>query len=190
MPEENLDDEIIVCPKCKLDDPGDWSQCKGSCPMPESPHYKKPIFENFVDTWGTWNRFKVLETSKVFKDWLAEVSTIVMEGWTLKVYNVAKFIKLDMVKDGQRRVFAFVKKSTGDIHCPATSSQAFDHFVGNICDPETRLSVLGPLGVTSHWSWLPTHPDYNPSKELDLSDISDYNNSDSDDNEDEDDAGE
>ena len=32
-------DEIIVCPKCKLDDPGDWTQCNGSCPMPESPHF-------------------------------------------------------------------------------------------------------------------------------------------------------
>ncbi len=35
------DDEVIVCPKCKLDDPGDWTQCNGSCPMPESPFYIK-----------------------------------------------------------------------------------------------------------------------------------------------------
>lgn len=29
----------IRCPKCSATSGGDWSQCKGACPMPLSPHY-------------------------------------------------------------------------------------------------------------------------------------------------------
>lgn len=32
--------EVIKCPKCGAESGDDWSQCKGSCPMPGSPHYK------------------------------------------------------------------------------------------------------------------------------------------------------
>ena len=28
-----------ICPKCKYRSGDDWNQCKGSCPMPMSPHY-------------------------------------------------------------------------------------------------------------------------------------------------------
>lgn len=31
------------CPKCDFTSGDDWSQCQGSCPMKESPHYKKPV---------------------------------------------------------------------------------------------------------------------------------------------------
>ena len=30
----------IVCPKCGCNSGDDWSQCRGSCPIPSSPHYK------------------------------------------------------------------------------------------------------------------------------------------------------
>lgn len=29
----------FVCPKCSATSGNDWSQCRGSCPMPMSPHY-------------------------------------------------------------------------------------------------------------------------------------------------------
>ena len=31
---------MIQCPKCKAVSGDDWSQCRGLCPMPGSPHYK------------------------------------------------------------------------------------------------------------------------------------------------------
>lgn len=30
---------MTTCPKCGADSGNNWSQCKGSCPMPGSPHY-------------------------------------------------------------------------------------------------------------------------------------------------------
>lgn len=36
------------CPKCGWDSGDDWSQCKGSCPMPMSPHYNKSDNPMFV----------------------------------------------------------------------------------------------------------------------------------------------
>jgi hypothetical protein len=32
------------CPKCKAVSGDSWAQCKGSCPMPGSPHYKPEGF--------------------------------------------------------------------------------------------------------------------------------------------------
>jgi hypothetical protein len=32
-------EEVILCPKCGSTSGNDWSQCKGSCPMPGSPDY-------------------------------------------------------------------------------------------------------------------------------------------------------
>jgi hypothetical protein len=29
----------MECPKCGYTSGDDWSQCRGSCPMPGSPHY-------------------------------------------------------------------------------------------------------------------------------------------------------
>lgn len=29
------------CPKCSATSGGDWSQCRGSCPMLDSPHYDR-----------------------------------------------------------------------------------------------------------------------------------------------------
>jgi hypothetical protein len=177
------EDEIIVCPKCKLDDPGDWSQCSGTCPMPESPHFKKAASPLAVslpkDTFGNWKRSHVCETSKVFLEWFRECEKIVLEGWTLKIKQAKKYVFVVMSNGFETRPFAFVKKSTGDIHTPATKNQPFDHFVGNICDPETRLSVLTPYGVEAHWAWLPTHPDYKES--LAMSSLSAYDTIDSED---------
>lgn len=32
----------MKCPKCGAISGDDWKQCKGSCPMPGSPHYDPP----------------------------------------------------------------------------------------------------------------------------------------------------
>ena len=29
----------MACPKCGATSGGDWSQCEGKCPMPNTPHY-------------------------------------------------------------------------------------------------------------------------------------------------------
>ncbi|MCK1543358.1 hypothetical protein IVB12_15690 [Bradyrhizobium sp. 179] len=31
---------MTTCPKCGATSGNDWSQCKGSCPLPGSPHHK------------------------------------------------------------------------------------------------------------------------------------------------------
>lgn len=31
------------CPKCKATSGDDWSQCRGDCPMPMSPHYSTTV---------------------------------------------------------------------------------------------------------------------------------------------------
>ena len=31
----------MMCPKCNATTPGDWSQCRGTCPISFSPHYLK-----------------------------------------------------------------------------------------------------------------------------------------------------
>jgi len=32
---------VCCCPKCGYPSGDDWSQCKGSCPHPGSPHFKE-----------------------------------------------------------------------------------------------------------------------------------------------------
>lgn len=32
----------MICSKCQAISGDDWSQCKGSCPLPMSPHYRAP----------------------------------------------------------------------------------------------------------------------------------------------------
>ena len=34
---------MMTCPKCKAESGDDWSQCKGRCPMPGSPHYSVEV---------------------------------------------------------------------------------------------------------------------------------------------------
>jgi hypothetical protein len=33
----------VTCPKCDKFSGDDWSQCKGSCPVPGSPHFDESI---------------------------------------------------------------------------------------------------------------------------------------------------
>ncbi len=32
----------MKCPKCRYESGDDWSQCRGSCPMPMSPFFNMP----------------------------------------------------------------------------------------------------------------------------------------------------
>lgn len=165
------EEDDITCPKCGAASGDTWDQCNKVCPMPESPWFDEtwtdePIVMTKLgpnlpkDTWGLWKRFNVSETSKVFLDWLEEIRPTVLEGWQLKVGNMKKFIRLYLKNGEDSRPFAFIKKSTGDIHCPATDKYPFTHFSGNIADKETRLSIFTPYGVQCHWSFLPTHKDF------------------------------
>lgn len=189
---EDDDEEEIVCPKCGFDDPGDWSQCKGCCPMPESPVYsatwmqeknKSPFPDDGIkdDDFGRWKMFNVSETSQVFVKWFNDIQSIVEDGWTLKIKSKKKFIGIYRSNGHKTKVFAFVKKSTGNIHTPMTHKDPFIHFVGNIINSETRLSVMTPTGVKSHWEWLPTHPDYNETLAKNVMGEYDASNDDSED---------
>ena len=42
--------EAKKCPKCGAVSGDDWSQCKGSCPMPGSPYYATPPAQAGGDT--------------------------------------------------------------------------------------------------------------------------------------------
>lgn len=196
---EDDEDDEIVCPKCGVDDPGDWSQCKGCCPMPESPCYnatwiqeqnKSPFPDDGIpdDTFGNWKTFSVSETSQVFVKWFNEIEKIVEEGWTLKIKSRKKFIGIYRSNGHQTKVFAFVRKNTGNIHTPMTHKDPFIHFVGNILNPDTRLSVITPYGVKSHWEWLPTHEKYNET--LAKSIMGEYDTDKNDDDLEDDDDGE
>jgi len=43
----------MSCSKCRKESGGDWSQCNGLCPLPESPHYSKDyqLYEQAFDKW-------------------------------------------------------------------------------------------------------------------------------------------
>lgn len=38
---------MTTCPKCLHTSGDDWSQCRGECPMPGSPHNRGDTFEAF-----------------------------------------------------------------------------------------------------------------------------------------------
>lgn len=38
-----------LCPKCGFSSGDDWKQCKGSCPMPQSPYFNPPVARNWAD---------------------------------------------------------------------------------------------------------------------------------------------
>jgi hypothetical protein len=119
---------------------------------------------------GQWQKIHVAETSEVFLKWLDDCQEIVDNEfgayeWDLKVRKYSKYIWIIMEHKSKKvRPFAFIDRSTGNIHCPATFDDPFEHYVGNIIDPSTRLSTIGPYGVTTQWSFLPTHPDNIPVK--------------------------
>jgi hypothetical protein len=37
------------CVKCKASSGDDWSQCKGACPVPKSPHYSAETAAKWPD---------------------------------------------------------------------------------------------------------------------------------------------
>lgn len=41
--------EYQMCPKCMKFSGDDWSQCAGSCPLPDSPHFSEPTASMFGD---------------------------------------------------------------------------------------------------------------------------------------------
>lgn len=63
---------IVTCPKCGCHSGGDWSQCKGSCPMRSSPHHVPGSNRDFdrggvariTDARKQELRFKIWELSR------------------------------------------------------------------------------------------------------------------------------
>jgi hypothetical protein len=56
----------MPCPKCRASSGDDWEQCKGSCPMPMSPHYT-PAPEGEVVAWGCFDT-NGLDDKLVYRD--------------------------------------------------------------------------------------------------------------------------
>jgi len=46
--------EKMPCPKCRASSGDDWEQCKGSCPIPGSPHYTPAPEEEVVGDPVLW----------------------------------------------------------------------------------------------------------------------------------------
>ena len=36
---KDMTENVTICPKCYAKSGDNWGQCRGSCPMPMSPHY-------------------------------------------------------------------------------------------------------------------------------------------------------
>jgi len=116
------------------------------------------------DDFGKWQKIHVTETSEVFLKWLDDCQFGAYE-YDLKYRKYSKFIWIvSEDKSKKQRAFAFIDRATGNIHNPVKFDEPFDHFVGNIIDPKTRISTIGPYGVKTEWKWLPTHPEYAPIK--------------------------
>lgn len=117
---------------------------------------------------GKWKNIKVDENTPILQKWVLDCQKIVDDHfgeniWKLNMKAQKGYIGIYMNSDIQR-IYAFVSKTTGNIHCPALIDEPFDDFVGNINDEKTRLLEIGPYGVISEWTWLPTHPDYKKYK--------------------------
>lgn len=121
---------------------------------------------------GDWKNIRVTETSGVFLDWVEDCKKVVLEHWTLGFSIQKEFLMLYREKDKQRLPFAFVKKSTGNIHCPALmTGDPYEFARGNVSDVNTRMSCITPTGVLAFNKYEPTHPDFKFNKKLDFSTI-------------------
>lgn len=157
-------------PKSVLGSNDDDIEYKPSKPTANTASFFAAYPEIPRDNFGKWKKTHVSETSEIFVDWLEGCQNLV-DGhfgpyiWDVKTKNYKKYIWIVIEnEDGTIRVFAFVDRNTANIHCPATFDSPFEHFVGNITDPETQYSVIGPYGVITPWVFLPTHENVQPIK--------------------------
>lgn len=126
--------------------------------------------------WEKWKKIHVTETSKVFIDWFDECETKVIDGWNLKIYSIKNGLLIMRHKGKEKLPFAVVEKSTGNILCPALITGApFEYPRGNIADVNTRMIDITPYGVKAHYKWLPTHPEYQVSNQIDFSSMNVHN---------------
>jgi hypothetical protein len=119
------------------------------------------------DKWGKWPPIRVSETSQIFLDWLEECQDMVDEEfgdgiWILKVKSIKNYLRVHREnKQKETKVFAFIHKSTGNIHTPATQEHAMEtYFTGNIGYNETNFTCMTPYGVKAYYSFVPTHERY------------------------------
>jgi hypothetical protein len=120
-------------------------------------------FTNHLPPERTWPVAPIGEKSVSFTTWMQECQGIVDQHFGAKVYTLAvkaikDFLWITLQSKNETRVFAFVSKSTGNIHCPALFDEPFTTSHGHILDPITRLAVMCAWGVQTPWSWLPTYP--------------------------------
>lgn len=111
----------------------------------------------------TWVVASVTEKSAVFLTWLRDCQAIVdthfgSQKFVLNIKPIINFLWITMRSTTEDRVFAFISKATGNIHCPAVFDSPFEAAHGNIADPGTRLNCMSAWGVRTTWSWLPTYP--------------------------------
>jgi len=127
---------------------------------PESPFKVDLPKEHF----NTWAKAAVSVTSPSVLVWVAECQALVDQHFGAKIFSlrlrsIKDFIWITMDSTTTHRVFAFIAKRTGDIHCPAIYDEPFADPHGHITDPATRMSIMSAWGVQTLWSWLPTFPD-------------------------------
>jgi hypothetical protein len=111
-----------------------------------------------------WTVAPVSEKAAVFLTWLADCQVLVDQHFGVNVFTlqckpITNYLWITMRSSSEIRVFAFISKLTGDIHCPALFDEPFASSHGNIVDAITRLSTMCAWGVKTPWSWLPTFAD-------------------------------
>jgi hypothetical protein len=143
----------VVAPVQPVDDPFEF----------HVPKQRISPFKVDLPAERIWLTAAVTEQSDVFLSWLRECQTLVdahfgIGIFALNVKPIKNYLWITMQSKDETRAFAFIAKSTGDIHCPAVFDEPFDCAHGNITDALTRLDSMGAWGVKTTMSWLPTYP--------------------------------
>lgn len=109
---------------------------------------------NFLSSWGD-KSILLLRLDR----WLWSAQDLINKNYATNFNNLTpsmlemsdgrRYIRVDVINDGgrgQRSVFAFIDKNTGDILKPAGYKAPAKHARGNLFDTEGGLGKLTPYG--------------------------------------------
>lgn len=106
-----------VCPKCRYPSGDDWKQCRGSCPMPGSPHYSENACRDseLVEAISTILTAINPGTLTVGDYANAIIAELRGRGWCSKPERDAIYADRDRLVQALSKVFpASLERHTGD----------------------------------------------------------------------------
>src|SRR5258708_3674085 len=85
---------------------------------------------------NTWAKAAISATSPTVLAWINECQSLVDQHFGVNVFrlrlrSIKEFLWITMDSVATHRVFAFISKRTGDIHCPAVYDEPFANPHGN-----------------------------------------------------------